>query len=206
MLPHIHNALVEVTPEHYSLFQSASPLHSSHLTTLRQANSTAIMPFKSLSAELCVQVYHHIVEATSLPTFHTLRDYQGLILSSEPMYSEFKCEAIGHKAHLQSQIQQRWQFTSPLRMIPPTQLSDSSRIPITIPIDVLSYGQVGRHRSMPISLLDTLWTYLLNHVSTLTAVPYNPSDTVMYELDMRARLLPLYRQFCDFIARMKGEM
>jgi hypothetical protein len=175
------------------------------------------MPFMSLPAELRVQVYHRILEATSSPTFHTLRDYQGLILASKSIYTEFECEAVKYTTHLQSQIHQQWQSPSPLRTTPPTQLNDFSSLRIEVPVERLFQGQINMFPHvltisefdtvwsyLPIPELDTFWPYLLNHVSTFTALPYDPSGALEH-WRIKARLSPLYDHLCAFVAREKGE-
>ena len=41
------------------------------------------MGFTDLPAELRIQVYHHICDATSIPVVRHLREYSGLVLANK---------------------------------------------------------------------------------------------------------------------------
>jgi hypothetical protein len=56
-------------------------------------------------------------------------------------------------------------------MIPQTQLSDCSTLQIEVPVQVFLQSELDMIMSeITIPVLDTLWSYLLNHVSTFTAL------------------------------------
>jgi hypothetical protein len=54
-----------------------------------------------------------MLKATSSPTFNALRGYQGFILSSKSVHTEFDFEAIKHIAHLQFEIRLQWKVEAP---------------------------------------------------------------------------------------------
>jgi hypothetical protein len=52
------------------------------------------MSFSSLPPEFRMMIFREIIQATRHPSHHDLRNYQGLILTSQALYVEFESEVI----------------------------------------------------------------------------------------------------------------
>jgi len=118
---------------------------------------TTTMGFTDLPAELRIQVYHHICDATSIPVVRHLREYSGLVLANKAIYSEFEFEAIEATTKVITAKLQPWLENGTLCLIPPSCLADTSSIRFGFSVALLP-------RIQCMNLCLTLFTRLLDNL------------------------------------------
>ncbi|KAH4034863.1 hypothetical protein HBI56_030800 [Parastagonospora nodorum] len=142
------------------------------------------MPFLSLPAEVCVQVYRHILHAITLqgPISDTSHLFRAIVLASKQICSEFEFEAFKHSKELQSKLKKQWHLGR-LLVAPPCCVRHCFEITASISLAALS---LDAHKQISHS------TVLFNLISAhfLTYTVYHCMDSTNTAKQVDNVLLP----------------
>lgn len=157
-----------------------------------------IMPFMALPKELRLDIYDCIAKSITertLPSI-TLRDYQGLLLSSKQTYLEFESHYVKAFNRDNNQIYRSWPLERKIKISTPTKLHETNHVRIHFP-------DIGDFRESP-DLFKGMVQFVTALVDCFHSCALLPDDAVFKTRDEQLNCSKLLRKMIDTCVAHQG--